>query len=82
MSMFNRYRNFPQNQVTLTPSDTVDIPNADGMMIEAGSDGTIVTQDKHGRQISRTVKAGAILPVLVKRVLATGTTVSPVIGLY
>lgn len=82
MSLFNRYRNFPQNQVTITPSDTVDITRADGMMIEAGSDGTIVVQDKHGNQISRTVKAGQVLPVLVKRVLATGTTVNPVIGLY
>lgn len=82
MSLFNRYRNFPQNQVTIIPNDSTDIAGADGMMIECGSDGTIVVQDKHGRQISRTVKAGQILPVLVKRVMNTGTNVSPVIGLY
>lgn len=78
---FNRFSEFPQNQVAITPSDTDDIPRGI-VLIECGSDGVIVTQDTHGNQVSRTVKAGYVIPVLIARVLATNTTVSPVIGLY
>lgn len=82
MSAFNRFAEFPTNQVTITPSDANDLTRAGGMIIECGSDGDIVVQDMHGNQITRTVTAGTILPVLVSRVLSTGTTVDPVIGLY
>lgn len=80
-SVFNRFAEFPQNQVTITPSDTDDIPRG-VVLIECGSDGDIVTQDQHGNQVTRTVLAGYIIPVLITRVLSTGTTVNPVIGLY
>lgn len=79
--MFNRITSFPHNQMVITPSDTVRVPRED-MLIEAGSDGTIRTEDRHGRIVDRTVTRGQVIPVLVRKVHATGTTVNPVIGLY
>lgn len=80
--MFNRYETFPTHQVTITPDDNVDISIVENVLIEAGSDGTIKTTDMYGNVVTRTVKAGTVLPCIIKRVWSTGTTVSPVIGLY
>lgn len=81
MSTFwNRFQEFPQNHEVITPSNSADLPRE--MLVMAGSDGAIALRDRKGTDITYTVTAGTILPVLGKRVLATGTTVSPVIGLY
>lgn len=52
------------------------------MIVMAGTDGTIAIQDSASTAITYTVTAGSILPVLAKRVLVTGTTVTQIIGLY
>lgn len=81
MSEFwNRSSQFPQNHETITPSNTVDL--ARPMLVMAGSDGTMKIEDRKGTQITYTVTAGTVMPILVKRVHATGTTVSPIIGIY
>lgn len=72
---------FPDNHVTITPSNTVNLSQP--MVIVAGTTGTISIVDKYDRAVTYTVgTALTVLPVLAKRVNATGTTVTQVIGLY
>lgn len=71
---------FPRTHRTLTPSDTINF--ADNYLVYCGSAGTIVAIDADGTSVSYSVAAGDILPVPCKRVNATGTTVTPIIGLY
>lgn len=78
-SLFNRYDNFPQRHLTITPSDTVNIPN--GMVVMAGTAGVLAVVDEANVVINYTVTAGTIIPIVAKRVNATGTTVTQVIGL-
>lgn len=81
MSQFwNRFQEFPQNHDVITPSNSADLPR--DMLVLAGSDGTIAAHDRKGTAITYTVTAGTILPIVAKRILVTGTTVTPVIGLY
>ena len=83
MSAFwNRFAHFPRKHRTITPSDSTDLLAKDGMVIYCGSAGTIAVHDQDGVSITYTVVAGDILPLVVRRVLSTGTTVTPVIGLY
>lgn len=79
--MFNRFQEFPQNHFAITPSNTVDLPHK-GCVVYAGSAGNIACHDMKGTAVTYTLAAGQMVPVLVSRVLATGTTASPVIGLY
>ena len=79
-SMFNRFAEFPQTHVTITPSDANDLNRA--MIIYCGSAGDIAVHDKNGTAVTYTVAQGDILPLLVLRVLSTGTTVTQVIGIY
>jgi hypothetical protein len=78
--MFNRFSEYPQNHVTITPSDANNLDRL--MMIYCGSTGNIVVQDANGTQITYVAAVGLILPILVKKVMATNTTVTQVIGLY
>lgn len=75
---FNPYENFPRNHFAITPSDSATFAEC---LIYAGSDGTIALADDNGRVLTYTVKAGAILPIICSKVMATGTTVTPVYGL-
>lgn len=79
-NMFNRFAEFPQTHFTITPSDGTDLSRP--MIIYCGSAGNIVVHDSNGTAVTYTVLAGDILPVLVKRVLSTNTTVTQVVGLY
>lgn len=76
--LFNRFAEFPQRHVTITPADA-DLPRP--MIIYCGSAGTIVARDRSGAVVTYTVTAGEIIPVLVTRV-AAASTVTQVIGLY
>jgi hypothetical protein len=77
-NLFNRFQEFPQHHVTITPADS-DLPRP--MIIYCGSSGTIVARDENNVVVTYTVTAGEIIPVLVKRV-AAASTVTQVIGLY
>lgn len=76
---YNRGDNFPSRHVTITPSDAADL--VEPMLIYCGSDGNIAVEDKYGTAVTYAVTAGTVLPVLVAKVLSTGTTVTQVIGL-
>lgn len=78
--MFNRFENYPSHQKLITPSDSA--PLATEMIIYCGTSGTIKVADAFGAEITYTVSAGEVLPVLVNKVFATGTTVTQIVGLY
>lgn len=77
---FNPYENFPRNHFTITPSDTLPIATGE-CLVMAGAAGNISVEDDNGAIVIYTVAAGAILPLIVSKVRATGTTVAQVIGL-
>jgi hypothetical protein len=81
-SFWNRFAQFPRKHRTITPDNSVDLLAKDGMIIYCGTAGTIAVHDQDGVSVTYTVLAGDILPLVVRRVLATGTTVTQVIGLY
>ena len=61
---------------TVTPSDTADLPRP-GVLVVTGTAGTIAVHTLHGDV--RTIPAGFDLPVVVRRVLATGTTATGIL---
>lgn len=71
---------FPKTHRTLTASDTVDF--TDLYNIYCGTAGNVAAVDYHGTVVTYAVQAGDILPIPCKRVNATGTTVTQLIGLY
>ena len=78
--MFNKAVEFPRNQVTITPSNSVDLPRP--MIIYCGSAGAIAVVDANDTVVVYALAAGQVVPVLAKRVNATGTDSTQVIGLY
>lgn len=71
---------FPSNHYAITTSDTVNLPTE--MLVRAGTAGTVTLVDRNGVAIQYTATAGEVLPVLAKRVNATGTASTGLIGLY
>lgn len=80
MGLFNRFEEFARSHVVVTPDDANDLDRE--MLIMAGTDGDLEVDDHYGTTVVYTVTAGAILPIVVKRVRAANTTVTQVIGLY
>lgn len=66
----------------LTPDDTADL----GVVTRAvyvGGGGSLAVELADGASVSFAgVPAGAILPVRIKRLMATGTTASGIVGLW
>lgn len=68
--------------VGVTPSDSADLPDglSDGLYV--GGAGTVVVEEQDGTSASFSAVAGAVLPIRVRRVRATGTTASAIVALY
>ncbi len=79
MSVWNKDVSYPDQHFLITPSDTALLPI--GMVVYCNDDGTIAVEDKNGTAITYAVNAGFVLPVVVTKVLATGTTVTSIVGL-
>lgn len=77
-----RDREFAANHRPITLSDTVDLPQE--MVIYSNAAGDISVVDHAGVTIVYTVVAGQMLPVVARRINATGTTVAAasLVGLY
>lgn len=66
----------------VTPNDTNDLPLGVCKALHIGAGGTIaVIAADDSSSVTLTVQEG-VLPVRVKRVLATGTTASSIVALY
>jgi len=73
---------FPTRAFELTPDDDVTFVNA-AVAVRAGSDGIVVVEPwEGGNTVPFPVSEGEFVPVSVKRVLATGTTATGLIGVY
>lgn len=78
---WNKAAEFPRNHRVITPSDSVDM--FDDVVIVCGSTGDISVTDKGGTTVVYVgLPAGAVVPVIAKRINATGTTVNPVVAVY
>ncbi len=70
------------NGFTITPSDTVNFTN-EARAIYVGVGGTIVLVTNAGDTITLVgVVTGTILPIMTKRINATSTTATTMVGLY
>lgn len=77
--MYNRYENFPKRHIEITPDNDNDLKMY--YIIIAGSDGDIVARDEVGTEITYTLTAGAVLPIMPVRIKET-STVDPIIGVW
>jgi hypothetical protein len=68
--------------VEITPSDTTDLPAlARGLWIGGAGAVRVILADDPSPVTFSGVAAGTLLPVIVRRVLATGTTATSIVGL-
>jgi hypothetical protein len=68
--------------IAITPSDSADFSFGFTRGIYVGGAGNISVEMANGTVMFYTVNAGSVLPLRVKRVNATGTTASNLVGLY
>lgn len=67
---------------TVTPSDTADLSTLPRALY-VGGDGNLTVIMQGGQTVTLTaVAAGTLLPLRVRRVLATGTSATAIVGLY
>ena len=67
----------------VTPDDGVDLPKGCRALYVGGAGNLVVIFDKDTSSVTLTgVTAGSVLPVRIKRVLATGTTATVIVALY
>jgi len=72
----------PQRAAAISPSDSVDLPNVT-KGIWAATTGTLKVDMVSGGTVTLTgIPAGKFLPIAAKRVYATGTTVTGLIGFF
>lgn len=65
----------------VTPSDANELPQITTRLYVSGA-GTLALVMLDGSAVSLTATAGAILPLRVRKVSATGTTATGIVGLY
>lgn len=78
-SLWNRYNKYAKNQKTIVPSDTVNMPTP--CILVAQTAGTVSLVSYNDQVVSWTVVAGQTIPVVAKRVNATGTTAT-LVGIF
>lgn len=72
---------FPTRAEAVTPSDTTEYDL--GIAVYVGGAGDVVVEPFHGgNTVTFSPSAGDMLPVLCRRVLATGTTATDIKGIY
>jgi hypothetical protein len=80
--MYNAYSTSPADRYeAITPSDTVDL-KVRGRSLFVGVAGVVVAVKTDDTTCSFTVAAGAILPIVFKRINATSTTATGLVSLY
>lgn len=72
---------FPGGAETITPSDTVNLETPS--VVYVGTTGNVRVNTAQGDTVTFTgVPAGAVIPVQVTRVWATGTTATNMVRIY
>jgi hypothetical protein len=70
-----------QDYAPVTPSDTADLPKLTRKGLMVGTAGTLHVLDEGNQALTLTVPAGFV-PLVVRRVYATGTTCSGITALF
>jgi len=69
-------------EYAITTSDTVDIGQGVTWAISVGGAGNMVAVLQDGKTVTMAVQAGQIVPLRVRRINATSTTATGLVGLY
>lgn len=73
----------PINRVVpVAPMDDADLPNGPCRGLHVGAAGRVMVRDAYGGEVALTSSAGQYHPVVVVRVLASGTTADDIVALY
>ena len=68
---------------SITPNDSVDLSvTCRAMFVGVAGDISVILADDSSSIVFKNVPAGSVLPISVKRVEATLTTASDILGLY
>ena len=67
---------------SVTPSDTVDLPNGIARALRIGTGGVVAVVDPQGTVVEYTVVDGEVLDVATKRVNNTNTTATGIVAWY
>lgn len=70
-----------QNAFAVTPSDSADLPAPARALYVGGSGNVRINDTGNGAVTFVGVAAGSILPVMARRVYATGTTATNIVAL-
>jgi hypothetical protein len=65
---------------TITPNDSVDLDRVYKYIVIGATGGPVVCRDKNGTDATFQVNAGDILKCRPQRILSSGTTATPIIG--
>lgn len=68
--------------ISVTTSDTVDLPNGACRGMHCNAAGNIKFTDLYGNSVTLTVTAGVPIPYAAKRIWSTGTTATGIFALY
>lgn len=87
--MTDSFKNFarsltspPENAGAIVPDDAADLPQATRALYVGGA-GDVVLRMLGGETVTlANLQAGALVPLRVARVLATGTTATGLVGLW
>ena len=70
------------NALTVTPSDSAEIPLCRALWIGVGGNVTVVCEDGAASVLFAGAGAGQVIPVRCRKVLSTGTTATSIVALY
>lgn len=73
MTKFRGQNVFGNRHFSITPHDSNDVSFAPCVVVAATA-GDVAVEDIYGTAITYTLPAGGTVPVMVQKVLATGTT--------
>lgn len=83
ISFFLRLMSPGEEFHSITPSDTVDLPNGPARGLILGTEGAVRIRDMKGNDRTLPPLApGCIHPIRAARVYATGTTATNICGVY
>ena len=66
----------------ITPSDSEDLERLPKYIKVGATGGTVVMVDQNGNQVTEYAAAGQAIPARPARILATGTTATPINAYY